>query len=58
MDENHFMTHRMVTYIRQEALRRTCVSLADEVGVVESTIRVIFSEYAATCKSKINQLLV
>lgn len=59
MNENHFMTHRMVTYIQQEALRRTFVSIADEVGVVESTIRVLFSEYAATIQPRFpdNELL-
>ncbi|GHO55888.1 ISL3 family transposase [Ktedonobacter robiniae] len=52
MDERHFMTHRMVSYIQQEALRRTFVSIADEVGVVESTIRVLFNEFATSIQPR------
>jgi transposase len=48
MDENHFMTNRLVSYIQQEALRRTFVSIADETGLVESTIRALFSEFTTT----------
>src|SRR2546423_1977853 len=36
INEKHFMTNRLVTYIQQEALRRTFVSIADETGLVES----------------------
>jgi transposase len=53
MNENHFMTNRLITYIQQEALRRTFVSIADEIGLVESTIRVLFSEFAATLQPRI-----
>jgi len=53
------MTHRLVNYIQQEALRRTFVSIADETGLVESTIRVLFSEFAATIQPRFpdNELL-
>jgi transposase len=46
MDEHHFMTHRLVTYIRTEALRRTFTSIADDVGADEKLIRILLSEFA------------
>ncbi len=46
MNEHHFMTHRLVTYVQQEALRRTFTSIADDVGVDEKLIRILFSEFA------------
>jgi len=53
------MTNRLITYIQQEALRRTFVSIADETGLVESTIRALFSEFAATIQPRFpdNELL-
>jgi transposase len=46
MDEQHATTKRLVSYIHREALRRTFVSVADEVGLAESTVRRIFAEHA------------
>lgn len=59
MNESHFMTNRLISYIQQEALRRTFVSIADETGLVESTIRALFSEFAATIQPRFpdNELL-
>ncbi len=42
---NRMMTDRLVKWIGQQALKRTFVSLADETGVVEGTIRNIFRGY-------------
>ena len=53
MNESHFMTNRLISYIQQEALRRTFVSIADEVGLGESTIRALFSEFAATLQPRV-----
>jgi len=53
MNESHLMTNRLITYIQQEALRRTFVSIADEVGLGESTIRTLFSEFAAHLQPRI-----
>ena len=53
MNESHFMTNRLITYIQQEALRRTFVSIANEVGLAESTIRAVFGEFAATIQPRI-----
>jgi transposase len=38
-------TKRLVAYVQREALRRTFVSVADEVGLAESTVRRIFAEH-------------
>jgi len=45
MDEVHLMTRRLRAYIEQEALRRSFISIAGEVGVHEKTVRTIFREY-------------
>ncbi|MBO0792421.1 MAG: ISL3 family transposase [Ktedonobacteraceae bacterium] len=47
MDEHHFCTRRLVNYIQQQALRRTFVSISDEVGMAEASIRLLFGEFAA-----------
>lgn len=46
VDESRLMTKRLVRYIEREVLRRTFVSVADEVGVSEATIRNVFRAYA------------
>jgi len=53
MNECHFMTNRLIDYIQQEALRRTYVSIADEVGLAESTIRALFGEFAANLQPRV-----
>jgi transposase len=45
MDERHATTKRLASYVQREALRRTFVSVADEVGLAESTVRRIFTEH-------------
>lgn len=45
MDEQHAATRRLVAYIQREALRRTFVSVAQEVGLAESTVRRIFGQH-------------
>ena len=39
MDEGHAATKRPVVYVQREALRRTFVSVAEDVGLAESTVR-------------------
>jgi transposase len=46
VDEKHLMTRRLVHHIEKAALRRTYVTVAEEVGVAESTIRNVFRAYA------------
>lgn len=43
MHPDHFMTRRLVEYIEREALRRTFASLAEEIGIDEKSIRLIFA---------------
>ncbi len=45
MHPAHFMTQRLVEYIEQQALRHTFVSVADQVGVDEGTVRHVFAAY-------------
>lgn len=45
MNEDHFMTKRLVSYIEREVFKRTFTAMAVEIGVDEKTIRNIFSEY-------------
>jgi len=40
------MTERLVHYIERKALERTFTSLADELGINETTIRRVFRKYA------------
>ena len=52
VDEHHFMTERLINYIHHEALRRTFTSIADDVGLDEWTIRLLFRESTAHLKDK------
>ncbi len=45
MDEVRSMTRRLRAYVEQESLKRQFVSIADEVGINEKTVRTIFREY-------------
>lgn len=45
VDEKRKMTKRLVGWIGRQSISRTFSSLADEVGVVEGTVRSIFRDY-------------
>lgn len=45
MDEKRLATKRLIAWIEEQSLKRTFVSIADEVGVDEKTIRNIFRDY-------------
>lgn len=47
VEERSSMTRRLVWYVEQESIRRTFLSIADEVGVHEKTVRNIFKRYVA-----------
>lgn len=47
MDEKRQMTQRLIHHIGEASLRRTFVSIADECGLDEKTVRNVFHEYAA-----------
>lgn len=43
--ENRLMTDRLVRWIGEQSMRRTFTSIAEETGVVEGTVRNIFSDF-------------
>jgi transposase len=45
VDEKRLMTNRLVDWIGKQAIKRTFTSIADEVGIVEGTVRSIFRDY-------------
>ena len=45
VDEKRAMTRRLADWIGKQAVKRTFASIADEVGVVEGTVRSIFRDY-------------
>ena len=45
VDARRSMTSRLVKWIGQQALKRTFASIAEEVGCVEGTVRLIFADY-------------
>lgn len=45
MDEKRSVTRRLLTYIQEQSLRRTFVSISHEVGLDEKTVRNIFSDH-------------
>lgn len=45
IDEKRKMTKRLVEWIGKQAITRTFTSIADEVGIVEGTVRSIFRDY-------------
>lgn len=53
MDEHHFMTQRLVNYIRSKALHQTFTGLASDVGVDEKLIRILFSEFTTKIEPRI-----
>jgi transposase len=58
MSESHAMTRRLVAYVQQQSLHRTFVSLADEVGVTEGTIRLLFGEMSLHLEPRWEELHV
>lgn len=48
VDERSKMTRRLARYIEEQSIRRTFVSVADEVGVDEKTVRNLFGAYVDT----------
>lgn len=53
ISEKRSMTSRLVEWVGKQALKRTFASIAEEVGIVEGTVRLVFKNYAATMSEKI-----
>ncbi len=47
VDERRAMTTRLVKWIGQQSLKRTFTSIAEEVGITEGTVRLIFKDFVA-----------
>ncbi len=45
IDEKRMATKRLVEYIEKQSLKRTFVSISDDIGLNEKTIRNIFRDY-------------
>ena len=45
VDDKRLMTKRLVDWMGRQAIKRTFASIAEEVGVTESTVRSVFSDY-------------
>ncbi|HRC81758.1 MAG TPA: ISL3 family transposase [Sedimentibacter sp.] len=45
IDDKRLATKRLIEYIEKQSLKRTFVSIADDVGMDEKTVRNIFSDY-------------
>ena len=56
MDDKRAATVRLVEYVRRESLRRTFVSIAEEVGILINTVRGIFLDYVAYLDTAISFL--
>ena len=51
VDEKHDMTCRLVEYIKRQALRQPFTHVADEVGIDEKLVRLIFQEFTEKQKA-------
>ncbi len=47
MNDDHYMTNRLISYIEREVFGRTFSALSRDIGVDEKTIRNVFAEYVA-----------
>ncbi|HSS96383.1 MAG TPA: transposase family protein, partial [Terriglobales bacterium] len=52
IDTKHSMTERLVLYIQRESMRRTFTSIAEQIGVNEKTVRIIFNIIADKLESR------
>ena len=53
VDEKRDMTKRLVEWIGKQAVKRTFASIAEEVGVVEGTVRLVFKDYVSDLEKTI-----
>jgi transposase len=53
VDERRTMTKRLVDWIGKQAVKRTFASLAEEVGVTEGSIRLIFKDYVSAIEKTV-----
>jgi transposase len=47
INDRRLMTNRLVDWVGRQAVKRTFARIAEEVGIVEGTVRLIFKDYVA-----------
>ena len=47
VNDKRLMTNRLVSWIGHQAVKRTFTSIAEEVGVTEGTVRMVFKDYVS-----------
>ncbi|WP_207711463.1 transposase family protein [Sulfobacillus harzensis] len=52
VDGRRLMTNRLVAWIGRQALHRTFASIAEDVGIVEGTVRLIFKDMSPNWNSR------
>jgi transposase len=45
VDDKRAMTKRLLEWIGKQAIKRTFTSIAEEVGITEGTVRIVFNDY-------------
>jgi len=53
MNKQHAISERLLLYIGKESMRRTFVSVADDTGIHERTVRRLFSQEVARLESEV-----
>lgn len=53
MNKQHAISERLLLYIGKEAMRRTFVSVADDTGIHERTVRRLFSQEVARLETEV-----
>ncbi len=53
VNARRLMTNRLVIWIGTQAPQRTFAGIAEDVGIVEGTVRLIFKDYVTELEQKI-----
>jgi transposase len=53
INEKRSMTQRLVNWIGKQAVKRTFSSIAEEVGITEGTVRLVFKDYVSEVEKTI-----
>jgi transposase len=53
VDEKRHMTDRLIAWIGKSSIKRTFSSIAEEVGITEGTVRLIFKDYVKKLENRI-----
>ena len=53
VDERRAMTTRLLNWIGQQSLKRTYTGIAEEVGITEGTVRLIFKDFVSSLEKTV-----